>query len=125
MSGAALLALIKSEWRPLLGMALVTAAFCGVLYVKGLRADNARLRQAGQVSEAVIDRLEADLWANRKALAEREIESRRLADERQAAVAELEKVYSTDQEACDWSSGTVPSSVYDLLCQAPPKGEAP
>ena len=73
--------LFLKNWRTVLGLALVTVLFCGLLYIKGIRAENARLAQANQISEAAIDRLEADLVANRKALETREAESKRLAQD--------------------------------------------
>ena len=109
--------LLLKNWRTVLGLALVTVLFCCFLYIKGIRAENARLAQANQISEAAIDRLEADLAANRKALETREAESKRLAQDHQAAVDELARLYETDKESCDWASGKLPDGVYKQLCK--------
>jgi peroxiredoxin family protein len=111
-----ILAIIKKEWRAVAAMGAVTAVFMVFFYVKGLRADNARLRQENQIHQAAMVSLTEDLMANKRALEAREAESRKLAQDRQAALAELERVYSTDKEACDWAESKLPDSVRSALC---------
>ena len=96
-----ILAILKKEWRAIAAMVAVTLAFCGFHYVKGIRADHARLKQEVQIQNTAVTRLMEDLAANRRALDTREAESKQLAQERQDALAELERIYSTEQEACD------------------------
>ena len=110
-----ILAIIKRDWRMWLGVALVTVLFCGFLYIKGIRTDNARLKQAEQISQAAITRLMEDLSANKQAMAEREFESKELARSHKAALAELERIYSTDKEACDWADSKLPGDVREVL----------
>jgi hypothetical protein len=104
-------------WKYLLiGLVLLTLAG-SILYAKSLKTENARLTVEVTRSQAVINRLNQDIKANQLALKQRAAESEALAKERQEAFQSLEKIYETDKEACDWSSGLIPDGVYDQLCQ--------
>jgi hypothetical protein len=111
------LTILKASWKPaLIGLAAVLA-LGGLLYVRALRADNARLAAEAAMSAAAADRTLGALMAGQKALAQRQAENEKLAGERDEALAELEKLYETDNEACDWAAGRVPNSVFDRLCR--------
>jgi hypothetical protein len=69
------------------------------------------------MADAALASLQASLESNRRALEVREAENAKLAADHRAAVDELERVYETDKEACDWAGGDVPDSVLRLLCQ--------
>ena len=116
MGGLAVLTFIKREWRTLAMALAAVIVLGGFMYMKSLRADNARLRQDNQIAQAAVTRLTEDLAANRKALAIREAESARLAKEHQDARAGLRSAYETDQEACDWAAERMPDSVFSQLC---------
>ena len=107
---------LKRQWRFALVFVAMTGAFAAFLYVKGLRADNARLRQENQIHELAVASLTEELAANRKALATRDSDVKALAAERQAAVAGLDNLYVNDKESCDWSKGEIPDAGYQRLC---------
>ena len=113
-----LLCFIAKYWRSLLFSAVVAAALGGAVLLRDARLENARLLEENRAAAAVVARLTEELAENRRALETREAESKVLAGERRAALAELDRLYAEDQESCDWASGKVPKKVYDKLCGA-------
>jgi predicted nucleic acid-binding Zn-ribbon protein len=108
---------IKSEWKPFLILA------CGLLivfvlsYIQTLRTENEKLSQENQTATATIHQLMVDVEYNRKALTQRQEETNRLAQEKSQLQADLEDIYATNKEACDWGNSTIPDSIYNKLCQ--------
>ena len=111
-----ILAIIKKDWKTWLGLGLVVLLIFGYLHVKSLKADNARLKQENQIHQAAVVSLTEDLMANKRALETREAESRKLAQEHEAVLAELERVYESDLEACEWGAEKLPDGIYSALC---------
>jgi hypothetical protein len=112
-----MMALLVKHWKFALIGASALALAVGFLYVRSLRAENVRLAEAAEVQRVTISRLSDDLEANRRALVLRQAESEQLARERQESVKALEAIYERDKDACDWSVGVIPDSVYVGLCQ--------
>jgi Tfp pilus assembly protein PilN len=115
MSG--LLKQLADNWLPILVGILVVLIVVERFDVKKHEAENARLTKSVATSQIVITRLTGDLKANQLALEQRQAETAQLSQERQDAVQSLEKIYETDKEACDWSAGVIPDSVYNQLCK--------
>ena len=112
-----MLALLIKYWKPaLIGLAGLVLAL-GLMYVKALRSDNARLAESARLSQAAAAKLTEDLEANRRALELRQAESAHLAKEKEDAVKALEAIYENDEEACDWGAGVIPDGVYARLCE--------
>jgi uncharacterized membrane protein len=111
------MALFLKYWKfAALGLMAIVLAV-GLMYVKALRSDNARLAESARQSQAAAARLAEDLEANRLALEQRQAETARLAEEKREAITALEKVYENDEEACDWGAGVIPDGVYSRLCE--------
>ena len=93
----------------LLGLALwaiYTSGLRNELFLKGKELDAAQTEAAG---------LALELEANRRALADREAEKERLANEYAALAATLEEVYKNDPDAKAWADELCPVSVLDCL----------
>ena len=112
-----ILAFLTGNWRALAALGLGVVLATGWLHLRAVRAENARLASEAAQAEAAVAGLRTALEDNRRALETREAENARLAADHRSALAELEKVYETDKEACDWSGGDVPDGVLKLLCQ--------
>ena len=111
------LAILAKHWRVMAAVGLVLVLTWGWQSMRVLRAENARLVSEAAQAEAVIAGMRSALDDNRRALEAREAENARLAADHRSALAELEKVYETDEKACDWAGGDVPDGVLKLLCQ--------
>lgn len=87
----------------------------GLLYLKALQADNARLEQAVQVAQAEVAGVKKELAANQAALATREIARAALANDKAALMKQLEEVYKNDKDAETWACTRLPDGVLDCL----------
>jgi hypothetical protein len=112
---ASLLAIAAKHWRVLAAVGLAAVLALGWLQLKSLVAENAALRLEAENARSNSAYLTAALAENRRALEAREAENRGLAEERRAALAELEKVCADDEKACDWAGDPIPDGVYKLL----------
>jgi hypothetical protein len=111
------IATLKTYWKPIVIGLVAVGAVVGYFYIQGLQAENARLTEEASQDKAAISRLTADLVANQKALAQREADSAKLANETAQKKDTLEKLYKESEEACAWSAGVIPDEVYSQLCQ--------
>ena len=87
----------------------------GFLYIKSLKAENARLEQVAVYAQAEAASLKDELTANHAALAKREAEKALLAAETETLKTELEAIYENDNEAKTWASDNIPNSILARL----------
>jgi hypothetical protein len=110
-------ALVIKYWKPLAAVLVVAILVLLLWQNRSLRYENETLTAANETYKTLVGRMSADLEANRRALEQRQAETASLAGERDRLLSDLEKIYATDDEACSWSNGSIPSAVYDKLCQ--------
>jgi uncharacterized membrane-anchored protein YhcB (DUF1043 family) len=109
--------IILKYWKvALIGLASVVLAI-GFFYVKSLKSENTRLTLEISQNKVALDKLTNDLKANQRALELRVAESAHLANERKETIKSLETIYENNEEACNWSVGVIPDSIFNELCQ--------
>jgi Tfp pilus assembly protein PilN len=108
---------LKQEWKTGLFFLLAGLLFAGFLYVRALKADNAALAQAQAVSQETIESLRGNLLASHAALKARQETVNQLAEEKKTAMAKLEELYASSQEACQWGDSPIPGDISDFLRQ--------
>ncbi len=100
------------------GVIIVVGAIVLVNKVDTLTAENAQLHAAYDVTLKVNGQLAVQLKENQAALAIREKERVRLADETARLNAQLKEVYENDETARNWSVCPMPDSIFDRMFQA-------
>lgn len=108
---AALIRNIKSI-AVLLALALVAGGF---LYASGLRERSVRLASELDLQRREAESLRLELRLQHQALAEREREKARLAEEKNALAEELEHYYENDGQARAWADTPCPDGVLERL----------
>jgi uncharacterized membrane protein len=109
------LAFIKKYYKPILLLCLIIIFVACGYYVKGLQAENKELVNNVLVQQGIITSLQVSIKVNQQALEDRIVQAKVLRAEKDAAIAALQKVFSTDAEACSWSEEPIPASVLEAL----------
>ena len=103
------------DWKVWLGALAVILAGAGWLWIGQLRAEKDVLAIQVQTLARENAGLTAEVEANVKALARREAERARLAEEKAALETKLQEVYERDPEARAWADSPCPDGVIECL----------
>jgi hypothetical protein len=88
----------------------------GFLYIKSLQAKIETLELADKMNQTLIIEMQRDIDSNRQALAQRNETIKQLSVDHAEALSALDRTYATDEEACEWSAGKIPASVFKQIC---------
>ena len=101
--------------KPTLVLGAALAVFGAGVWLRGLAAERAAWEEAhtALLRENLALSLEAE--AGRKALARREAEARRLAEETETLREELNVLYASNPAARTWADTALPDDVYGRL----------
>jgi hypothetical protein len=114
------MAFLLTNWK-WLGLAALVILLIGMTgYVRMLKSENRELARTAEVAEARVADLSKALIVNQTALTARINEVKLLTKEKTEIIANLRKLYETNEEACSWGDSYIPQSVYSQLCQSTP-----
>ncbi|MDR0549131.1 MAG: hypothetical protein LBI10_06960 [Deltaproteobacteria bacterium] len=103
------------KWIGLLALGIILFSLIG--YIKLLKTENRELAKNAEIAEARIMDLNKALIANQTALTARINEVKLLTQEKNEIIANLRKLYETNEEACVWGDSYIPKSIYSQLCE--------
>ena len=104
-----------SELKIVLMLLAMLAGMAWGFYTVGLKSQRDRLAADLAVASRQTAAMSRELELSRLALEQREIEKKRLAEERAALAARLEEVYAYDEKARAWADAPCPDGVLDCL----------
>ena len=107
----------------MMALAVIAGAAWG-FYSAGLKSQRDQLAAELAAAHFQAEALGRELELNRQALERRELEKKRLTEERAALAARLEEVYAHDENARAWADAPCPDGVLDCLLDRLPAGSA-